>query len=160
MYEKIVNARQDHLHKVSSSLISRYDIICIEDLHVKGMLRNRKLARQISDASWSSLVSMLAYKAKWNDRQLIKIPRWYPSSKTCHKCGRVKEDLELSIRHWTCANGHDLDRDINAAINILRKGIKINSAGAVENTGGETVRSDLVGHVSEKPEAHQSSADG
>ena len=62
------------------------------------MLRNRKLARQISDASWSSLVNMLAYKARWNDRKVIKIPRWYPSSKTCHKCGWVKEDLELSIR--------------------------------------------------------------
>ena len=64
------------------------------------------------------------------------------------------------MRRWTCANGHDLDRDINAAINILRQGIKINSAGTVENTGGETVRSDLVRHVSEKPEVHQSSADG
>jgi len=160
LHDKITNSRMDRLHKVSYQLVARYDVICLEDLHIKGMVKNGKLARHISDASWGAFVRMLEYKANWNDKTVVKIPRWYPSSKTCHECGWIKQDLDLSMRNWTCHNGHDLDRDVNAAINILREGQKIISAGTVENTGGETVRSDSVGQVSAKPEAHQSLADG
>lgn len=161
LHDKIRNSRQDRLHKVSHELVAAYDLICLEDLHVKGMVRNRKLARSIADASWAALVRMLEYKADWNDRKIVKVSRWYPSSKTCHRCGWIKEDLDLSMRVWRCDNGHELDRDVNAAINILREGKSIISAGTVENTGGEKVRPQLrSGHISGKPEAHQSSADG
>ena len=161
LHDKISNSRMDHLHKVSHGLIAQYDVICLEDLHVKGMVKNRKLSKSISDASWGTFVRLLEYKADWNDKTVVKIPRWYPSSKTCHVCEWIKQDLDLSMRNWTCGNGHHLDRDINAAINIQREGQKIHSAGTVENTGGETVRPQpRLGQVSVKPEAHQSLADG
>jgi putative transposase len=161
LHDKIRNSRLDRLHKVSHELVSAYDTICLEDLNVKGMVRNRKLARSISDVSWGALLRMLEYKADWNDRRIVKISRWYPSSKTCHRCGWIKEDLDLSMRVWKCGNGHELDRDVNAAINILREGKRIISAGTVENTGGEKVRPRVrSGRISGKPEAHQSSAGG
>ena len=145
----------DRLHKVSHQLVAEYDVICVEDLHVKGMVSNRKLAKHISDASWGAFVRLLQYKADWNNKTLVKISRWYPSSKTCHICDSIKEDLELWMRNWTCRKGHYLDRDVNAAINILRQGQKIISAGTVENTGGETLRPRSgSGLVSVKPEAH------
>lgn len=161
LHDKISNSRMDHLHKVSQKLVAQYDVICLEDLHVKGMVKNKKLAKSISDASWGTLVRLLEYKADWNDKTVVKIPRWYPSSKTCHECAWIKQDLDLSMRNWTCDNGHQLDRDINAAINIHREGLKIHSAGTVENTGGETLSPQArLGQVSAKPEAHQSLADG
>lgn len=155
------NSRMDRLHKVSHELVSAYDLICVEDLQVKGMVKNRKLARHISDASWAALVRLLEYKADWNDKKVVKVSRWYPSSKTCHKCGCLNEHLDLSMRIWTCGNGHQLERDVNAAVNILREGKRIISAGTVENTGGEKVRPRLrSGRISVKPEAHQSLAGG
>ena len=161
LHDKISNSRMDRLHNLSHELVSAYDLICVEDLHVKGMVKNRKLARHISDASWGALVRLLEYKADWNDKRVVKISRWYPSSKTCHECGWINEDLDLSVRVWTCGNGHQLDRDINAAVNILREGKRIISAGTVENTGGEKVRPrPRSGHISGKPEAHQSLAGG
>ena len=161
LHDKIKHSRMDRLHKVSHELVSVYDIICVEDLHVKGMIKNRRLARHISDASWAALVRLLEYKADWNDKRVVKISRWYPSSKTCHACGWIEEDLELSRRVWRCRNGHELDRDHNAALNILREGKRIISAGTVENTGGEKVRPrPKSGHISAKPEAHQSLAGG
>lgn len=125
IHEKITHSRMDNLHKVSHQLISNYDIIVLEDLHIKGMVKNHKLARHISDASWGTFVRFLEYKADWNDKKIITINRWYPSSKTCCECGWINQDLNLSIRQWTCINGHKLDRDLNAAKNILREGIRI-----------------------------------
>ena len=93
--------------------------------NVKGMVKNHKLAKHISDASWGTFVRLLEYKADWNDKQIVKINRFYPSSKTCCECGWINQDLNLSIREWTCKNGHVLDRDHNAAKNILREGLKI-----------------------------------
>ena len=115
----------DNLHKVSHQLVSDYDVICLEDLNVKGMVKNHKLAKHISDASWGIFVRLLEYKADWNDKQIVKINRWYPSSKTCCECGWINQDLNLSIREWTCKNGHKLDLDLNAAKNILNEGLKI-----------------------------------
>ena len=89
------------------------------------MVKNPKLAKHISDASWGTFVRLLEYKADWNDKQIVKIDRWYPSSKTCCECGWINQDLNLSIREWTCHNGHVLDRDLNAAKNILKEGLKI-----------------------------------
>lgn len=161
LHEKITNSRMDNLHKVSHQLVSDYDIIALEDLNVKDMVKNHKLAKHISDASWGTFVRLLEYKADWNDKQIVKINRFYPSSKTCCECGWINQDLNLSIREWTCKNGHVLDRDLNAAKNILKEGLKIlNSAGTVENTGGDSNKTSFEKHRSMKPEAHLSLANG
>jgi len=125
IHEKITNTRQDVLHKVSNDIVSNYDVICLEDLNVKGMIKNRKLSKHIADASWGTFVRFVEYKADWNNKTVVKINRWYPSSKTCNVCGYVNQDLNLSIREWTCKNGHKLDRDLNASQNILKEGLKI-----------------------------------
>lgn len=139
--EKIHNCRMDKLHKISTDLIKRYDVICCEDLNVKGMQRNHKLAQYISDASWGTFLTLLSYKAEINDKQVVKIGRYYPSSKTCQHCGYVKEDLTLKDREWICPNcGNIIDRDLNAAINILNEGLRNISAGTVDYTGGDNVR--------------------
>lgn len=125
IHEKITNTRQDVLHKVSNDIVSNYDVICLEDLNVKGMIKNRKLSKHIADASWGTFVRFVEYKADWNNKTVVKINRWYPSSKTCSVCGYINQDLNLSIREWTCKNGHKLDRDLNASQNILKEGLKI-----------------------------------
>ena len=159
LHEKISNSRADYLHKCSISLVCRYDIICIEDLNVKGIVKNHRLAKSVSDASWGTFVNMLTYKAEWNDKKIVKIDRFFPSSQTCSVCGYVnKETKDLSVREWECPVCHaHHDRDVNAAINILRIGLNNNiSAGTVDYTGGEGVRADLLGsHSSVKPEAHK-----
>jgi putative transposase len=160
IHEKISNTRQDVLHKVSHQLVSDYDIIALEDLNVKGMMSNRKLSKHIADASWGTFVRFLEYKADWNDKQVVKINRFYPSSKTCNVCGWINQDLNLSVREWTCKNGHHLDRDENAAKNILNEGLKIISGGTLENTGGDLNQTSFQKHRSVKPEAHLSLANG
>ena len=125
IHEKVTNIRKDYLHKVSTEIIKNHDVICIEDLAVKNMMKNHKLAQAFSDVSLGTFYTMLEYKANWNDKQIVKISRWYPSSKTCCECGWINQDLNLSIREWTCKNGHVLNRDLNAAKNILKEGLKI-----------------------------------
>jgi len=160
IHEKISNTRQDVLHKVSHQLVSDYDIIALEDLNVKGMMSNRKLSKHIADASWGTFVRFLEYKADWNDKQVVKINRWYPSSKTCNVCGWINQDLNLSVREWTCKNGHHLDRDENAAKNILKEGLKIISSGTGDYTGGDSNKTLVTKHKSVKPEANLSLANG
>lgn len=117
---KITNLRKDFLHKLSTKLINENQVIGIEDLHVKGMVRNHKLAKAISDASWSIFTAMLEYKAVWYGREIKKVDKFFPSSKMCNGCGRIKQDLNLSDRNITCDKcGNTYDRDINAAKNIL-----------------------------------------
>ena len=126
IHRHINNQRNDYLHKLSKSIIDENQIICIEDLKVKDMMSDSKLARNISDVSWSRFVSMLIYKADWYDRQVVKVPSTYPSSQLCSKCG-YKNSItrDLAIRKWTCPKcGSIHDRDINAAKNILSKGIE------------------------------------
>jgi len=126
IYEKISNCRNDTLHKISYQIVRDYDIICIEDLNVKGMVKNHKLAKQIEDASWGNFVRMLQYKSDWYGKNVIKVDTFYPSSKTCHICGEKNENLKLSDRKWTCKHcGTTHDRDINASINILNEGLRI-----------------------------------
>ena len=137
LHEKITNSRTDNLHKLSHQLVSNYDIIALEDLHVAGMVKNHKLAKHIADASWGTFVRLVEYKADWNDKQVVKINRFYPSSKTCYECGWINQSLTLSIREWTCQNGHLLDRDVNAAKNILKEGLKIISSGTGDYNGGD-----------------------
>ena len=158
LHEKISNSRADYLHKCSISLVRRYDTICIEDLNVKGMTKNHRLSKSITDASWGNFVSMLTYKAEWNDKKVVKVDRYFPSSQTCNVCGYVnKQTKDLSVREWECPHCHaHHDRDVNAAINILRFGLNIISAGTVDYTGREEVRTDQSeSHSSVKPEAHK-----
>ena len=160
VHEKITNTRLDMLHKVSTQITNEYDIICVEDLNVKGMMVNRKLAKHISDASWGIFVRLLEYKADWNNKQVVKINRWYPSSKTCNQCGWIHQDLNLSERQWTCPNGHTLDRDINASKNILKEGLKIISSGTGDYTCGDLNKTSEKKRKSVKQEAHLSLANG
>lgn len=141
IHEKIHNCRIDKLHKISTDLVKNYDMICCEDLNVKGIQRNHKLAQSISDASWGTFLNFLLYKCEREDKQLVKINRFYPSSKTCHHCGYVKEYLSLNDRYWKCPHcGQTIDRDLNASINILNEGIRNISAGTVDYTEGADVR--------------------
>lgn len=127
VYEKITNARKDFPHKLTFNLIKNHDVIAVEDLSVKGMVKNRKLAKAISNASWSEFTTMLAYKAGWYGKQLVKIDRWYPSSKTCSGCGHLlgKGELTFAMRSWQCPCCYQTnDRDLNASINILNEGLR------------------------------------
>ena len=163
IYEKIANCRADYLHKCSISIVRRYDVICVEDLNVKGMVRNHHLAKSITDASWGAFISMLTYKAEWNDKKVVKIDRFFPSSQTCHVCGyKHRQTKDLSVREWECPACHaHHDRDVNAARNILRIGLNNTSAGTVDYTGGEEVSAFLSeSHSSAKPEAHLPEACG
>lgn len=138
VYEKITNSRTDFLHKLSLNLIKNHDVIAIEDLNVKGMVKNHKFAKAISDSSWSTFTTMLAYKAEWYGKTLVKIDRWYPSSKTCSGCNHLltKAELPLSLRSWDCPSCLQTnDRDINASINILKEGLKLATLKTVGATG-------------------------
>ena len=120
-YRKIRNIRKDFLHKESTRLAKTKSVIVVEDLHIKGMIKNRKLSRKISDASWGEFFRMLEYKTKWYGSQFIKAPRYYPSSKTCSGCGNYVKELPLQVREWQCMNCNQMhDRDVNAAKNLLK----------------------------------------
>ena len=129
IHEKISSCRLDTLHKVSKELVEDYDLISIEDLNVKGMIKNHKLSKHIADASWGNFVNLLQYKCDWYGKELIKVGRFYPSSKTCNCCGWINQELKLSDRKWTCKCGETHDRDINASKNILKEGLKIYGKG-------------------------------
>ena len=127
LHEKIANQRGDFLHKLSTNLVRKYDIICLEDLAPANMVRNHHLAKSIRDASWSEFARQLEYKADWYGKTIVKIDRFYPSSQLCSHCGaKWSGAKDLNVRKWTCpACGASLDRDYNAAINILIEGLRI-----------------------------------
>ena len=126
VYKKITDKKQYYLHQTTNYLIDENQVICMEDLNVKGMLRNHKLAESIQELNFGEFRRMLEYKAKWYSRYLVFIDRFYPSSKTCNECGYVNKTLKLSDRVWTCPDcGKIIERDYNAALNILDEGKKI-----------------------------------
>lgn len=130
-YEKLGNRRKDYLHKLTTGLVRANDIICIEDLSVRGMLKNHSLAKSISDCSFFMIRSMLSYKCDWYGRKLVVIDRWCPTSKRCSCCGSIMPSMGLDVREWICPNCHTIhDRDINAAKNILDEGLRILDIGS------------------------------
>ena len=138
LHEKIKNQRKDFQHKWSRKIVNENQVIVSEDLNVRGMLKNHKLAKSIQDASFSSFCNMITYKANEQHRQYVKIGTFYPSSKLCHCCGYKNTTLTLADRKWVCPNcGTFLDRDENAAINILQEGLNILSRDTVGSAGND-----------------------
>jgi len=142
-HRKVRASRADFLHRTSTNLVRDHDVIVLEDLAVRNMVRNRSLAKAISDCGWGTFRQMIEYKAAKYGRHLIVIDRWYPSSKTCSACGHLLASLSLSTRHWTCPScGTRHDRDINAAKNILAAGLAVSACGAdVRHSGLSRVQS-------------------
>jgi putative transposase len=135
-HARIADQRRDGLHKLTTRRIRENQTVCVESLAVKNLIRNHTLAKAISDVGWGELVRQLAYKATWYGRTLVKIDRWYPSSKRCHACGHVHNSLPLDVRPWTCPEcGIRHDRDVNAAKNILAVGRTVNACGEAVRPG-------------------------
>ncbi len=131
IHARIADRRRDHLHKLTTRLVREIQTLVIEDLTVRTMVKNHRLARAISDASWSEFRSMLEYKAAWYGREVIAVDRFFPSSRLCSACGTLQEKMPLSVRTWTygsCGTAHD--RDVNAAKNLLAAGLAVTVCGA------------------------------
>lgn len=149
IHARIADRRSDFLQKLSTRLIRENQTICVESLAVKNMVKNRKLSKAISDVGWSAFVSQLEYKAHWYGRTLVKIDKWYPSSKRCFSCGHILSSLSLDVRSWSCPEcGVHHDRDVNAAKNIHAVGLTVHDAcgeairpGAVKAKPGTPLRS-------------------
>jgi len=122
IHEKIANSRKDFLHKLTTKIVSENDVICIEDLHVSGMLKNRFLSKSVADVGINEINRQIEYKSAWYGKQVVKISRWYPSTKKCSSCGNIRI-MKLSQRTYECECGLVIDRDLNAAINIKRAGL-------------------------------------
>jgi putative transposase len=129
VYARITDRRRDVLHKLSTRLVRANQTVVIEDLQVRNMLGNHRLARAISDAGWRELRGMLEYKCRWYGRDLVVVDRWYPSSKVCSACGALRDTLPLGVREWACRCGATHDRDVNAAINIRAAGLAVLACG-------------------------------
>ncbi|MET7725294.1 RNA-guided endonuclease InsQ/TnpB family protein [Streptomyces mirabilis] len=130
IHARIADRRRDSLHQITTRLVRENQTLVIEDLSVRNMVKNRKLARVISDAAWREFRSMLEYKANWYGREVIAVDRWFPSSKLCSACGTLQDKMPLNVRTWTCGCGATHDRDVNAAKNLLAAGRAVAACGA------------------------------
>jgi putative transposase len=141
VHSHIANCRSDFLHKLSRRIVDENQVICVENLNVKAMTKNRKLSKAISQVGWGMLCTMLKYKAEWEGKTYLEIDRFFPSSKTCSHCYHKVEELPLNIRSWVCPNCNTHhDRDINASINIRDEGLRILSVGRIDTALGRKVR--------------------
>nr|WP_211173384.1 IS200/IS605 family element RNA-guided endonuclease TnpB [Brasilonema bromeliae] len=141
VHTKITRCREDFLHKLSRKLVDENQVIVVENLAVKNMVRNHKLAKSISDAGWGQFCTMLKYKAEWKRKTYIEVDRFFPSSKTCSNCLHQVDHLSLDIRSWQCPRCQTLhDRDVNAAINIRDEGLRILAGGHLATASGQRVR--------------------
>ena len=141
LHARIADRRRDYQHKLSTKIIRENQVVCVESLSVKNMVQNHTLAKAISDVGWSEFVRQLEYKAQWYGRTLVKIDKFYPSSKRCCACGHIFESLTLDIRFWTCAEcGAVHDRDINAAKNVLAAGLAVSASGEMVRPGRAKAR--------------------
>jgi putative transposase len=130
VHARITDRRRDYQHKLSTRIVRENQVICLESLAVKNMVKNHCLAKSISDVGWGEFVRQLDYKSQWYGRTLVKIDRWYPSSKTCHNCKYILEELDLEVRIWECPACQTVhDRDTNAALNILAEGLSVTACG-------------------------------
>ena len=149
---KISDARKDFLHKLTTRLVRENQVIAVESLAVKNMVKNHKLALAISDSGWSELIRQLDYKCRWYGRKLVEIDRWFPSSKRCNSCGHIVEKMPLNIREWQCPKcGTNHDRDINASKNILAAGLAVSVCGATVRP--EQSKSVKAGAKKQKPKS-------
>ncbi|WP_405582712.1 RNA-guided endonuclease InsQ/TnpB family protein [Streptomyces sp. NBC_01092] len=155
VHARIADRRRDFLHKLSTRLVRENQTVVIEDLTVRNLLKNGKLARAISDAAWTDLRMMLEYKCAWYGRELVVIDRWFPSSKLCGNCGTVRGRLPLNVREWTCDCGTVHDRDVNAARNILAAGLAASACGDGVRPQRESSR---TGRSSVKQETQRATA--
>ena len=136
IHARIADRRRDYQHQLSTRIVHENQVICIESLTVKNMLKNHHLAKSISDVGWGEFVRQLEYKAQWYGRTLVKIDKWYPSSKRCSHCGHVLDSLSLDVRFWMCSECHTFhDRDINAAKNVLAAGLAVSACGEAVRPG-------------------------
>lgn len=141
VHEKITNIRKDFQHKLSRKLVNENQVICVENLAVKNMVKNHNLAKAISDCGWSEFTSMLKYKAEKEGKIYVEVDRFFPSSKTCHVCLNRIGSLPLEVRSWECSHCHiKHDRDINAAINIRNEGLRILALGTSASAKGGNVK--------------------
>ena len=137
----IADRRRDYQHKLSTKLIRENQVVCVESLQVKNMVQNHRLAKAINDVGWGEFVRQLDYKAQWYGRTLVKIDKFYPSSKRCHHCGHVLDSLSLDIRHWVCPECQmEHERDINAAQNVLAAGLAVSACGEAVRPGRAKAR--------------------
>ena len=152
IHAQIRDARQDFLHKLTTRLIRENQTIVAESLAVKNMVKNRKLAKAISDAGWSEMTRQLAYKAKWYGRTFVQLDRWFPGSKTCSKCGHKVDSLPLKVREWDCPKCHaHHDRDVNAAVNHLAAGLAVLVCGVTLRP--QESKSRKAGAMKQKPKS-------
>lgn len=141
VHSKIRRVREDFLHKLSRKIVNENQVIIVENLAVKNMVKNHNLAKAISDCGWGQFTTMLKYKSEWEGKTYLEIDRWFPSSKTCNVCLNKVDSLNLEIRDWTCSKCHTQhDRDINAAINIRNEGLRVLSLGTRDTANGGNVR--------------------
>ncbi|MEU2994590.1 RNA-guided endonuclease TnpB family protein [Streptomyces griseoincarnatus] len=154
IHARIADRRRDHLHKLTTRLVRENQTVVIEDLSIRNMVKNRSLARAISDAAWSDFRSMLEYKAQWYGREVIAVDRFFPSSKLCSNCGTLRGKMPLNVRTWTCDCGAVHDRDVNAAKNLLAAGLAVSACGA----GVRPQRSTPGGQSARKQETQRATA--